>query len=218
MNSFFFRKTEKFKKKKKILQAPSHFSYLFLFIFSIHYFVCSPAHSISKPNAKIKKEWNHSAHLRKNKKIALGLGAASLFGLYGFSLELNLTNQKSFQIGFGNAPHYNTFHLQVVNTMLGKRFSPYFAGGYSIWYTGNQELDQLKKTTPSFLEKKFLQASDIEKGSFTEHIVYSSIGVQYLQIKPPWAGLALYGEANLLINIDDFIGAITGGIGIKYYF
>lgn len=150
--------------------------------------------------------------------MGLGIGASGIYGLFGMNLELNLTSKTSFQIGFGKAPSYQTFHAQIKKSVNGKWFSPYLVGGYSLWYTNNQDPTNLTKTTPPFLAEKFLRPDDSELGHFAEHIVYASMGLQYFQVKEPWIGLSFYGEFNFLINTDDFIGAPTGGLGVMYYF
>ena len=149
----------------------------------------------------------------------MGLGLSGIHGLFGASLELNFNPQNSVELGFGTAPQYQSFHAQLKRSVSGKQFSPYLAGGYSLWFNhweGSKNFNS--KTYPAFFGEQFLTEEEISKGEFKKHMLYSAIGIQYFQMSEPLLGVSIYAEFNLLISLDAFEAAPIGGLGIKYYF
>lgn len=154
---------------------------------------------------------------RRDRKFGVGLGAAGVLGLAGPQIELNFSEDISWMGGFGFGPKYQTFHMQIKKVLRGRWFLPYIAGGFARWYTVRED-QNFAESTPGFLSKRFLNEREKSTGEFSENFIYPSLGIQYLQLNGEWAGASLYAEVTLLIDIDDFVSAATGGLGLIYYF
>lgn len=167
--------------------------------------------------AQVRRQWRNTSHLKKHKKVAVGIGAAGIYGRFGGSVELNLNPQTAFQLGFGTAPSFQSFQTQIKQSFSGAQFSPYLVGGYSLWFDNNSSID-LNTTYPAFLGERFLTEEEISSGHFRKHILFSGLGLQYFQTKDPLAGLSIYVEFDLFISLNQFVSATTGGLGLMYYF
>lgn len=156
--------------------------------------------------------------LRELRKVAVGMGLAGVHGLFGFNLELNFLPEIGLGGGFGLGKGFQTFHFQVKKVIPGRWFLPYVAGGYTYWYVVRDEEAEIEESNPPFLAKKFLGEKEKRTGQFAEHILYPALGIQYMQLKGAYAGLSLYAEVLMMIDLDDLVTSPTGGLGMMYYF
>ena len=154
-------------------------------------------------------------NLRQNRKMGVGLAAAGALGGGGVNLEINFTPEFSFLGGFGLGTGYQSYHFQAKNIIGGQTFLPYFSVGFARWHsTGSIR----KKTIPSFFSKKFLTPKEKNSGKYSEYMIYSGLGLQFVQLYGEWQGFSLYAEALVLVDIDDMLSELTGGLGMTYYF
>ncbi|MCB0390231.1 MAG: hypothetical protein KDD58_03015 [Bdellovibrionales bacterium] len=172
------------------------------------------------PSVRYKSESKstlNSADFKYKRKVGVGISAAGASGLIGANLELNFTPETSFSTSFGLADNFQTFGFSIKKSISGKYFAPYIAGGFTRWYTVTDE-GPFTESSPGFLAEKFLSAKEKQEGQFAETLIYPALGIQYLQLDGEWAGSSIYAEVLMLIDIDDFKSAPTGGVGYLYYF
>lgn len=155
---------------------------------------------------------------RARRKIGLGVEAAGSLGLVGAKTEINLTRIASFGGGFGLGPGYQSFNVFFKRAIGGDAFVPYIGGGFSRWYSVGDKNENISDTNPGLLANKFLSDEEKRTGSFSETLIYPSLGVQYYQLSGDWVGASLYAEILFLMNLDGFASAATGGLGFMYYF
>lgn len=162
-------------------------------------------------------EVNKGRDLRSSRKVGLGMATAGVYGLIGLNMELNFTPKTGVILGFGLAQGYQTLSLQVKKIIGGQSFLPYISGGYARWYTTGEPDQRFDSTTPDILAEKFLNETE-KQGEFAENLLFGSVGVQYLQLSGSYRGFSLFGEATLLVDIDDVVLAPIGSVGVSYYF
>lgn len=166
---------------------------------------------------KEKKAVSETFDFHQRKRFALGFEAAGASGLLGTHIELSFTPLTSFQIGFGLAEKFQTFHLRYKYLFSGSSFTSYFSTGYARWYT-THKTGSLYSTEPKFLSERFLNGSQKSSGEFVENMIYPGFGVQYTGIDGELANISLYTEVLLLLDLDDWITAPTAAVGINFYF
>jgi hypothetical protein len=155
--------------------------------------------------------------LRKTKKLGLQTTVAGAAGLLGLNMEVNLNENFAISMGPGVSRGFRSFNAHVKKFMGGNRFSPYFVGGFSRWYSSARE-EGVESTTPEFVEKKFLTGRERRTGKFAENIIYPGLGLQYLKTSGDWSGLGFFGEILFLVDIDDLETSPTAGVGSIFYF
>lgn len=158
-----------------------------------------------------------SDSLKTTKKMGIGTTLAGATGLFGLNLEINFTSDLAFSMGAGVSRGFQSFNMNIKKTLGGDSWLPYFVGGYSRWFSSEQE-GGVEQTAPSVLAKKFLSAREKQSGRFSENILYPGLGLQYLNRSGEWLGLAFFIEVLFLVDIDDLATGATGGIGSVYYF
>lgn len=163
-------------------------------------------------------EINSSGHgFRQSRKVGVGFGLAGAYGIAGTHLELNFVPEVGLLVGFGLGSGYQTFNLQLKKVLAGDSFMPYIAGGLARWYS----VDESRKRTstqPHFLADRFLNRSERQSGEFAEVMLYPAVGLQYLQLGGDWSGFSLYAEIQMLVDVDDLVSALNGGVGTTFYF
>lgn len=154
--------------------------------------------------------------LKQKKRMAVTASLAGAHGLAGINLDVNLTGDLAVGIGMGASRGFNSFNLNVKQTLGGTHFLPYFVGGYSRWTNdGGENVD---RSSPGFFAKEFLSSRERATGEFAENIFYPGAGIQYIVTEGDWTGYGTYFEVLYLIDIDDFQAAMTGGLGASVYF
>lgn len=153
--------------------------------------------------------------LRGLRRAGLSINAAGDLGLLGAKVELNLTPQWSVSGGFGGSQDFSAFAFQITRYMNGANFLPYTGLGIARWY-GNP--GSIGSSSPSVLEDTLLSASDKRDGKVRELLLTPKLGLQYLTSSGPYAGYGFYAEVMVLLDIQDFVMAPTGALGVSYYF
>ena len=156
--------------------------------------------------------------LRKIRRAGIGLSAAGALGIYGINLELNFTPKWGANFGYGGGSGFQSFSISGKRFLGGETILPYIAAGYSNWASNSDQNRDLKKSSPSFLADRFLTEVEKRTGQFSTHLLFPSIGAQYLQPSGPWTGYSLYLELVMLVDIAELVSAPTGGLGFVYYF
>lgn len=169
-------------------------------------------HSVTIKSASTSEEY------RTQRRFGVGLGTAGLQGLIGVLAEINFTANDAIAISFGLGNEYQTFGAKYKYSLGGAWFSPYFSMSLSRWYTAGNAKGEINKTSPSFLSKRFLSDREKQEGRFAETLLSPSMGLQYNQLKGPWAGSSIYAEVVMIFDLDDFVSAPTGEIGYIRYF
>ena len=165
-----------------------------------------------------KKTASTSTKMRELRRVGVGLGVSGLYGTTGLGLDLNFTSTNTIQTAFGIGDRYQTFHVQYKRYIGGESFSPYVGAGYARWYSAGGESSAYNSSTPKFLSEKFLTAEERLSGEFQVNMLFPSVGVQFLKLNGDWAGMGLFAELVMLIDIEGLVSAPTGGLGLYYYF
>lgn len=156
--------------------------------------------------------------LRKIRRVGVGMTASGALGLAGAEIELNFTPETSFVGGFGGGPGYQSFTLQYKTILSGRNFLPYFAGGYSRWYSTRESTEFRGGSTPSVLAERFLSVSERANGRFAVNLIHPTLGVQVIQPSGPWVGTSVFFELIMLTEIENLDMVPTGSLGFMYYF
>jgi hypothetical protein len=156
--------------------------------------------------------------LRRERKVAVGVSVAGPLAVLGGNLELNFDPQWGIMGGFGTGFSYQTWTFQVKRVLAGEYLLPYLAGGIARWYTTTPSNGRISDNVqPSYLQR-FLSDSEKESGQFSKILLYPAFGLQYMQLSGDYAGLSVYAEVCLLLNVGDMESAPTGTLGMLYYF
>ncbi len=156
--------------------------------------------------------------LRKTRRVGVGFSAAGALGIGGIDLELNFTHDSGVVIGFGGAaPGIQIFEVEYKGVLAGESLLPYFTFGFAHWgnYGPNNPITD---TNPSYLSEKLLSASQRSNGQVQENLIYPGFGLQFVQLSGPLAGHSLYIEADLLLDVGEFVAVPTASVGYLYYF
>jgi len=174
----------------------------------------SNSSSVQRVTSKIA---HNSSEFRALRKVGIGLSAAGAQGVVGSTIELNFTSEVSLATHFGLGDSYQSFGLSLKRIIAGRSFAPYISGGFARWYTV-REGGPINNSTPGFLADRFLTEKQKAEGKFSRTMIYPALGIQYLQLDGSWAGMSFFAEVLMLLDIDDFHSAATGGMGMMYYF
>ncbi|MDZ4662837.1 MAG: hypothetical protein SGJ18_14590 [Pseudomonadota bacterium] len=155
---------------------------------------------------------------RQKRRVAIGSSFGGAAGIAGINLDLNLTDQAALSLLFGVGDPFQSFGFAIKRFVSGTSFLPYFSAGYVRWTHKRAESQAIETTLPNILGKRFLNSGEKESGQFSEDIIYPGLGLQYVQLSGPWAGISMYLELQALVDVDDFQTATTGALGISYYF
>jgi hypothetical protein len=157
------------------------------------------------------------ASFKHRKKMGISATLAGATGLVGTNLDLNIFEDFAISIGGGVSRGFGCYNAHVKQTLGGgENFQPYFAMGYSRWFSnGGGPIDQ---TSPSFVANKFLSDNAKATGKFAENIIYPALGLQYVNINGDLRGLGFFGEALVLMDLNNLAVAPTLGIGSILYF
>ena len=130
--------------------------------------------------------------------------------------------KNDFQEMFENAVHIghrtHKWNPKMKKFISGETFLPYMTIGYSRWYRNDSDPKSLEKSTPNLLVKRFLNDTEKRNGRFSESLIYPGVGLQYVTLTGPWAGIATSVEVLMLVDLDDLVTAPTGGLNLTYYF
>lgn len=165
-----------------------------------------------------KKTASSSSRMRELRRVGVGLGVSGLYGTTGLGLDLNFTSTSTIQTAFGIGDQYQTFHLQYKHYVGSQSFSPYVGAGYARWYSVGSEKSAYNSSTPKFLSEKFLTSEERLSGEFQVNMLFPSVGIQFLKLNGDWAGMGLFAELVMLIDVEGLVSAPTGGLGLYYYF
>ncbi len=156
--------------------------------------------------------------LRKERRVAIGASAAGPLGVLGANLELSFNPRWSIMAGYGTGFTYQSWTFQVKRVLAGEYLLPYLAGGIARWYTTTPGKEPIsKETQPGYLEK-FLSNTEKERGEFSQVLIYPAFGLQFIQLSGDYAGLSVFAELVMLLDVGDFEAAPTGTVGMLYYF
>lgn len=175
------------------------------------------SHGSVRPHSALKTAPD-ALELRTLRRVGVGLSGAGPLGLGGINLELNFARDAGFVGGFGGGPGFQAFTLQYKRILSGESFLPYFAAGYSRWYSVGMPTPIAGGSAPFYLMDRFLSDSDKASGIYALNLVYPALGLQYLQSSGPWAGSSVFFEVLALVNLGNLAVAPTGTLGFLYYF
>jgi hypothetical protein len=170
----------------------------------------------SKKSKILPKTASDGVSLRAIRRVGVGASAQGPLGMFGINMEFNFKPTWSMLTGFGGGTGYQAFTLQAKRALYGEWMVPYISLGYARWYSVKE--GPLPKTNPPFLSERFITPEQRASGIFDEHLFYPAFGLQYFQLNGDWAGFSMFAEALLLVDLEDFIPAPTGTLGMIYYF
>ncbi|GIL17099.1 MAG: hypothetical protein BroJett040_08500 [Oligoflexia bacterium] len=156
--------------------------------------------------------------MRAKRRVGVGFSAAGQMGMAGVMIELNYAVDDAAVVGFGGGPRYNSLSMQWKHVFGGKTIAPYTTLGYSRWYNSSNDKKSFQTSTPNILASKFLTEDEKKTGRFGKDIFTPSAGLQYNHLQGQYAGLSLFAEIVLLVNIGDWEQSPTGSVGSIYYF
>lgn len=156
--------------------------------------------------------------LRKQRRVGVGAQGSGALGLGGVFLELNFTEKDGVLAGFGGgSPGFQAWTFQYRRVLAGEWLLPYMGFGLARWNNFEPE-PGIKDSTPGILTERLMSQSDRERGVVNEWLLYPAIGLQYVQLEGEWAGFSIFVELDVLMDIQDFVAAPTGALGLSYYF
>jgi hypothetical protein len=161
---------------------------------------------------------NDGIEMRALRRVGIGLTGAGPLGVAGANLELNFTPRWGVGAGFGGGGLYQAYTFQVKKVLAGEWLLPYMSFGYARWYTARHPEGPIVDTNPEFLADRFLSDRQKSEGEFAVNLIYPSFGLQYMQLSGDYAGLSVFAEIVVLLEVEDFQAVPTGTVGMFYYF
>lgn len=158
--------------------------------------------------------YTNNLHLQKDRKVGVGVGLGGLSGSIGMNIQLNLEQDQSVLLGFGQGRDYSTFHALWKYSLEGQYFTPYYSAGLSHWY--NSQIKNISRT--SHVLDSVLSESVRRTGQFNVDFIVGSLGVQYNQLDGDWVGAGFYFEFNLMAALNNSSIVPNASIGTIYYF
>lgn len=158
-----------------------------------------------------------SSEMRGTRRAGVGMVAGGISGIFGANIEINFTERFALNGGFGLSTDFQSLFLGGRQNFGGTWLSPYISYGYGRWFHNGNERS-VGDTTPGFVGKKFLADREREQGLFAENLLFAGLGVQYLQLNGDWAGVAVYVDGLMILDVDDLVAQPNLGTGLMYYF
>jgi hypothetical protein len=172
--------------------------------------------SNSGSSTRLSKVADNGMDLRALRRVGLSTVIAGAYGSLGFQMDLNFTPETGVLIGYGLGDQFTSFSFQVKRMLGGRSVMPYAAIGYASWYSGGS--GRFTGESPGFFGDKFLDNEEKMSGRFSESLIFPSVGLQYTQLSGPYAGVSVFLEAQFLFDIDNFVSAPNGALGVGYFF
>ncbi len=177
--------------------------------------IFSGGHS-SSSSARAKDVYEDLASFKRKKKMGISTTFAGATGLIGVNLDLNIFEDFAISLGGGVSHGFNSYNIHVKQTLGNDAFQPYFAFGYSRWFSnGGGPVDH---TSPSLVVNKFLSEGAKHSGQFAENILYPAIGLQYVNLTGDYQGLGFFGELLMVMDMNNLAVGPTAGVGSIFYF
>lgn len=170
------------------------------------------AQELQESRAHFEPNW------RKIRRMGAGVNFSGVYGGAGFQVELNLTPSWGTQVGFGGTSDISAFAFQVKRVLSGRQLSPYLSSGVVHWASRGEGPAGEGALSPASLSSTFLSAEQKRAESFEEILIPLSLGLQYAQVRGPWAGSSVFVELNALTDVADLKLAATGTLGLSYFF
>lgn len=165
---------------------------------------------------EIRQSFESALDLHRQKKVGVGLAFAGVAGTMAANIQMNFALDVGVAIGYGFGSGFTSFTANMKQLLGTGGFAPYYGLGYAKW-TGNGK-DLSGGSTPSILTDKFLSTDEKRSGEFSENFIYPSIGVQLYKMSGDWAGSSVYLELVYMLDVEDFAGGATGGLGYTRFF
>ncbi len=160
-------------------------------------------------------EFSSSYDFRAQRRAGIGFLAAGQTGLAGINLELSFTPEQAVVAGFGGGKGFQSFAFQWKRVFNARSFAPYFSVGYAHWF--NSAARQKKEASDGILNR-YLTDDERASGIFAKDFFAPAAGIQYYQLTGPYVGTSFFAEVMMLADMDRWIAAPTGAIGVNYYF
>ncbi len=176
----------------------------------------SPVRTVHTSSSRRQNIFDDISSFKRKKKMGISMTLAGATGLVGMNLDLNIFEDFAISLGGGLSHGFNAINFHVKQTLGGETFQPYFAFGYSRWYSNGG--GPVNQTSPPIVGNKFLSESQKHSGEFAENIIYPAIGLQYINLKGDYQGLGFFGELLMVMDINNLAVGPTAGIGSIYYF
>jgi hypothetical protein len=146
--------------------------------------------------------------------FGLGFVGAGAYGIFAGEIDVAVNDDLSLGAGLGTGMSYSSWGLYARFYMKQSTLSSFFQAGYANWYMGKAP-ESAEDLAPYYLTKRFFVS---ETGRLPQslriHLLYPAMGVLYQHE----SGLAITGQLQYLINIQDFFGGLAGSLGFHYYF
>lgn len=165
---------------------------------------------------KIRSRFESALDLHRERKMGIGFMAAGATGVAGINMQMNFALDTGFEIGYGTGRDFNAFHFSIKQLLGTGFFAPYYGLGYARWSGRGQPIGS--RSNPGILSEKFLSGEERQSGEFAENLIYPSLGFQVYKMSGDWAGSSIFAELVYLVDLDDFSGGPTGGLGYTYFF
>ncbi len=154
--------------------------------------------------------------LKARRKVGLSASAAGSSGLVGVGFEIQFVPEVSWSAGVGAGGVFRSLFSEGRYYFVGKSFSTYLGAGVANW-SSRSGRRPISETVPQFLVDRFLSEEERQSGRFSETLFYPAIGVQYMQLRGPWAGVGISVALLMLLDLDEMGSAPTATMGLSYY-
>ncbi len=146
--------------------------------------------------------------------FGVGFVGAGAYGIFAGEMDVAVSDNFSVGLGLGTGMSYSTWGLYGRYYLKQGELNSFFQFGYANWYMGKAPSSP-EDLAPGYLASRFFLD---QQGNLPEtlrvHLAYPAIGVLYQHS----SGLAMTGQLQYLINLQDFFGGLAGALGFHYYF
>ena len=147
------------------------------------------------------------------------MAAAGAYGLFGGVVAIHFHPQWNVDFGFGGGSHFQSYGFRIKkHLLLSSQFNPYFGVGFNRWHRNTSRPFNVADLSPGYIASEFLEESERQLGIIDEKLVHGTLGLQYTFTEGPWKGYGVYLEALFMMSVEDFDSALTGSLGVNYFF
>ncbi len=178
----------------------------------------TPTPSIERFNYDQKEVVEEISDFWSIRKMAIGLTTAGTYGLMGGVIGFYFHPQWSVDLGYGGGSHFQSYGFRIKKMLLkSSPLNPYYGFGFHRWQRSGTRPFNSDSLSPQFLSR-LLSDEDKRLSRVNEKLVHGQLGLQYTFTEGEWKGLAIFGEALLMMSVDSLKTVPTASVGFNYFF
>jgi hypothetical protein len=155
----------------------------------------------------------------QQRKMAVGLATAGVYGLMGGLVGFHFHPQWSVDLGFGGGSHFQSVGFRVKKLLLlSSPLNPYLGMGYNRWQRNSTRPFNAQDVSPGYIAREFMSDDDRRLNRIDEKLISGTLGLQYTFTRGSWQGYGVFMEALFLVSIEDLQAAPTASMGFTYFF